>query len=124
MNRAQRRMHHGIRSGQFVGELQHRAMNAAFQSQLRQQMNEEANGAPIPPDILERMTKEKEPDMLWQVMVTVAETKVLIPMGPMMNKDAVGQIAEAVNKQIAEGQRRDWTKAEVFPMTPISQGAH
>jgi hypothetical protein len=117
-------MHHGIRSGQFVGELQHRAMNAAFQSQLRHQMNEENNGAPIPPDILERMTKEKEPDMLWQVMVTDAETKALIPMGPMMNRDAVGQMAEAINKQITTGQRRDWTKAEAYPMTPISNGVN
>lgn len=124
MNRAQRRLHTGVRGGQFFGELSHRATNAAFQAQLQHQMTEERNGAPIPPDILARMTKEKEPDQLWQLMVTDAETKALIPMGPMMNKDAVGQIAEAVNKQIATGQRRDWTKAEAYPMTPISNGVN
>lgn len=70
------------------------------------------------------MTKEKPQDQLWQVMVTERDTKNLIPMGPMMNQDACGLIAEAVNRQIATSGRRDWTKAEPYPMTRISQGVN
>ena len=68
--------------------------------------------------------KPKMAEMLHQVMVTVRETGRLVPMGPMTAEVVCRDWAADVNKQIAEGQRRDWTKAEVFPMTPISQGAH
>lgn len=123
MNRADRRFQQRIRrpSGQFVGELSRRADQAAYGRALRTALEQEANGAPIPGEIAERMTKEKPDEILWQVMVTDRE-KGLMPMGPMMNQDACGMMCEAVNKQIARGLRRDWTKAEAYPMTPISQG--
>lgn len=87
-------------------------------------VEQERNGRPIPGEIRALMTKEKDPDELWQLMVFDREARVLVPMGPMMSKDAIGQMAEAVNRQIATGQRQDWTKAEAYPMTPISQGAY
>lgn len=87
-------------------------------------IEQERNGRPIPGEIAELMTRPKEPDMLWQVMVFDRDAQVLVPMGPMMNKDACGISVEAINRQIAQGQRRDWTKAEAYPMTPISQGAY
>ena len=97
-----------------------RRMREAYRSLLEQ----ERNGKPIDPEIAARMTKPKMAEMLHQVMVTVRETGRLVPMGPMTAEVVCRDWAADVNKQIAEGQRRDWTKAEVFPMTPISQGAH
>lgn len=87
-------------------------------------IEQERNGRPIPGEIRALMTKEKEPDMLWQLMVHDRDANRLVPMGPMMSRDAVGISVEAINRQIAQGQRRDWTKAEAYPMTPISQGAY
>lgn len=87
-------------------------------------IEQERNGRPIPGEILELMTKPKAPDMLHQIMVTVRDTGKLVPLGPMMCADACGISVEALNRQIAQGQRRDWTKAEAYPMTPITQGAN
>lgn len=126
MNRSQRRFEERLRrpAGVFVGELGARADQRAYQEVLRAQMTEEANGAPIPPEVAARMTAEKPKDELWQVGVTVRRTKRVKYLGPMCNREAVEGICEAVNKQITLGQRRDWTKAEAFPMTRISEGAH
>lgn len=93
-------------------------------SQYLSDIEQDRNGRPVPGEIAELMTKPKEPDQLWQLMVTVRGTKRMVPLGPMMCKDAVGISVEAINRQIAQGQRRDWTKAAAYPMTPISQGAH
>lgn len=95
-----------------------------FREQFRKQVEEERNGAPIPPEVAAMMTKPKEQVILHQVMITVRETGKKVALGPKMLKDACGQIAEAVNKQIISGQRRDWSVAEVVPLTPISTGVH
>lgn len=126
MNRAARRFEQGRRrpSGTFVGEFQRRADTAAYGEALRTRMTEEANGAPIPGAILARMTKPKEEDQLWQVMVHDRDANVLVPLGPMMGEGAIRQVVADINKQITTGQRRDWTKAEAYPMTPISTGVH
>jgi hypothetical protein len=87
-------------------------------------MQQESNGAPIPGAILERMTPAKEEDQLWQVMVHDRDANVLVPLGPMMGEGAIRQVVADINKQITTGQRRDWTKAEAYPMTPISTGVH
>jgi hypothetical protein len=126
MNRAQRRFEQGRSrpSGSFVGELRRRADTAAYREALRMRMTEEANGAPIPGAILEKMTKAKDEDRLWQIMVHDRDANVMVPMGPMMMKDACDISVEAINKQIARGQRRDWTKAEAYPMTAIQTGVN
>lgn len=95
-----------------------------FLKQFRQQVEEERNGKPIDGDVAAKMTKPKEETILHQVMITVRDTGKKIPLGPKMLKDACGLIAEAVNKQIIQGQRRDWSVAEVVPLTPISTGVH
>jgi hypothetical protein len=125
MNRAQRRLA-GFRnrpSGLFLGELQRRGLNREYQTQLRSQIEQETNGKPIDPEVAAKMTKAKESENLFQVMVTDALSKQQIPMGPMASRDACGLWAEAINRQITKGQRKDWSKAEVFPMTRILEGA-
>lgn len=102
----------------------HRRAHRNFRERLRSQMEQERNGAPIPPDIAARMTKPKDTDPLFQVGVTERDTRSVVFMGPMMSRDACGMMAEAVNKQILTGQRRDWMKAEVYPMTPVSHGVN
>lgn len=125
MNRAQRRFEQVLRrpSGTFVGELRRRGDQAAYETVMRGLIQEEANGKPIDPETAARMTQPKPDTVLWQVMVTDRD-RGLIPMGPMMNKDACGMMAEAVNRQITQTGRRDWTKAEIYPMTPIATGVH
>jgi hypothetical protein len=95
-----------------------------FREQFRKQVEQERNGAPIPPEIAALMTKPKEQEILHQIVVTVRATKKKVALGPMMSKDACGLSAEAINRQITLGQRWDWIHAEIVPMTPISQGAH
>lgn len=95
-----------------------------FREQFRRQVEQERNGAPIPGDVAALMTKPKDPVILHQVMITVRGTGKKVALGPKMLKDACGLIAEAVNKQILSGQRRDWSVAEVVPLTPIATGVH
>lgn len=125
MNRAQRRFEErrARPSGAFVGEFQRRADQRAYQDALRSQMEQEDNGAPVPGEIAEMMTKPKPEDQLWQVGVTVRASKQVVFLGPMMGEGAIRQIATDVNKQIIQGVRRDWTFADAYPMTPISEGA-
>lgn len=96
-----------------------------MREQFRSQVEQEANGKPVDPWIAERMTKPRISDEpLFQVMVTERETKQLVRISPMMNRDACGMIAEAANKAILSGHRTEWMNAEVYPMTPISTGVH
>ena len=92
--------------------------------QFRSQVERERNGAPIPGEIAERMTKPKDPEPLYQVGVTVRESGKLVFLGPMMCEGAVRGIVADVNKQIATSGRRDWSKADAYPMTPISNGVN
>ena len=110
MNRANRRLFTAKQrpAHQFYGELQRRATERAYREAMRTRMTEEANGAPIPPDILADMTKPRETE----------EVKFL---GPMMSGDGLGTAVEAINRQILTGQRDDWTHAEAYPMTRIQE---
>jgi hypothetical protein len=120
MNRAQRRLDRfGKRpSGQFLSELARRRLNGAYQEALRTEMQEEANGRPIHPEVAEQMTKEKK-DQLFQVMVPDKTTGAMFHASPMMGKDACGTIAETINRQIVAGKRPNWGMAEVFPVQRI-----
>lgn len=99
-----------------------RRAQKAFREQFRSQVEQERNGAPIPPEIAALMTKPKGEDVLFQVGVTVRATRKVFFLGPKMNEDACRQIASDVNTQIIQGQRRDWTFADAYPLTPIHQG--
>jgi len=106
-----------------VDELMNRAQRRAqrkLREDYRSLLEQERNGRPIDPEMAARMTQQKEPEPLFQVGVTVRETGKVVFLGPMMCADACGQMVEAVNRQILTQGRRDWTKAEAYPMTPIS----
>lgn len=90
-----------------------------FKKQFDDQVRLERNGAPVPPEIAARMTKPKAPDILWQVVVTKRATRQLIPIGPMMDEEACGMLAEAINVHVAAGKEKDWMKAEIVCCTPI-----
>jgi hypothetical protein len=123
MSRAERRLQVALDrpKQRFMGELQVRAVQRAYQEQMRAQMEREANGEPISPEIAARMTKPKEPDELFQVGVTVKRNHKVRFLGPMMSIDAIGPMVEALNRQILAGERTDWTKAEAYPMTRIEE---
>jgi hypothetical protein len=70
------------------------------------------------------MTKRKAPEVLYQLVVTVAETGKLLPVGPAMIKDACGLCAAAINKQIALGRERTWKHVAIVPLTPIAPSIH
>ncbi len=111
-------------TGRFYGELQQRARERRYREQLRAQMIEEGNGAPIPPDIAAGMTKPRETEDLCQIGVTVKGTGEVKFLGPMMSANGLGPAVEAINRQILTGQRDDWTHAEAYPMTRIQEQAH
>ena len=120
MNRAQRRLE-GFRSrpaGRFLGELSRRSLNGAYQETLRAEMQEEANGRPIHPEVQAKMTKEQK-DQLFQVVVPDKETGTFFHASPMMSMDACGVIAETINRQVIAGKRPSWGMAEVLPVQRI-----
>ena len=90
-NRATRRFEQRRQrpSGAFVGEFQRQADQRAYEQALREQMLEEENGAPIPGEIAEKMSRPKDEEMLWQVGVTDRATKKVLFLGPMMNESAI-----------------------------------
>jgi len=123
MNRADRRLFNAQHrpAGTFQSEFRKRAMQRAYEARLRSQMTEEANGAPVPPEIAASMTKPRETEDLHQIGVTLKATGAVMFLGPMMGSDAIGMMAEQINRAILTGQRTDWTKAEAYPMTRIQE---
>lgn len=120
MNRAQRRLEEFRKrpSGRFLGELSRRAVNGAYQEAMRTEMQEEANGRPIHPEIAAKMTKEQK-EQLFQVMVPDKVSGSVFHASPMMGRDACGAIAETINRQVIAGKRPNWGLAEVFPVQRI-----
>lgn len=125
MNRAQRRLA-GYRdrpSGQFLGELQRRSLNREYQAQLRSQMEQEANGAPVDPEDAEKMTAPKDAEQLYQVMVPDKITGKAFQASPMMSQQACGVIAETINRQVIAGKRKNWGMAEIVPLHRLEGAA-
>lgn len=120
MNRAQRRLEQfGKRpAGQFLGELSRRGLNRAYQETMRSEMEQEANGRPIHPEVAAKMTKEQK-DQLFQVVVSDKSTGGFFHASPMMGKEACGVIAETINRQVIKGKRPNWGMAEVLPVQRI-----
>ena len=120
MNRAQRRLEEFRKrpSGRFLGEMSRRGLNGAYQEAMRTEMQEEANGRPIHPEVAAQMTKEKH-DQLFQVMVPDKATGSMFHASPMMGRDACGSIAETINRQVIAGKRPSWGMAEVLPVQRI-----
>lgn len=98
-----------------------RRQRRAFKRQWDSQIEQERNGAPIPPEIAARMTRPAEPQQLYQVVVTKVADRLPLRVGPMMTQDACGAIAEAINKQVALGRERTWADAVVVPCMQLDQ---
>lgn len=93
-----------------------------FRKQFTAQVEQERNGAPIPGDVAERMTKPKPATVLYQVNVTLKSDRSVHPFGPMMIHDAAGLFCEAINQQILLGNERAFTNATVVPLSIIGSG--
>ena len=98
---------------------QKRRLKAIFDKQIEQ----ERNGAPVPAEIAERMTKPRISDEMFQVNVTARKSGKVVPFGPKWTKDAAGALCEAINRAIIEGKELSFTKAEVVPLNLIRAGA-
>jgi hypothetical protein len=86
-----------------------------LQRQLADQIRLERNGAPIPGEIAELMTKPKTFDDLYQVHVDVRGEAKPVAVGPKFGKDAASMILEAVNAQICLGKLPGWGNARLEP---------
>lgn len=97
-------------------------MNSRAQRRLMRQYEDqlrlERNGAPPPPDILAKMTKPKDPELLYQVRVDVKGEARPLPVGPKMNLEAAEMILVAVNSQIALGKLPAWGNTRVEAVQP------
>ena len=94
-----------------------------FMKRFEAQVEQERNGAPIPPEIAARMTKPKEESPLWQVVVEGKLKTGLRPMGPRWERrDAAEMLASEINRCVAAGLERTFTKAMVVPLTQLSAG--
>ena len=94
-----------------------------FMRQFNEQVERERNGAPIPPDIAARMTKPKEDGPLWQVVVEGKLKTKLVPYGPRWErKGAAEMLASEINRCVAAGLERTFTKAMVVPLNQVSAG--
>ena len=95
-----------------------------FMRQFEAQVEQERNGAPTPPDIAARMTKPKADDVLWQVTVEARLKSGEVGLrayGPRWNRrDAADVLASEINKCVATGHERTFTKAFVVPLTQLS----
>lgn len=90
-----------------------------LKKRLDHQMEQERNGAPVPGEILSRMTRE-EPDELFQIWVEPKGESHAIPLGPMMRRMSCEKVLEAVNKQIALGKAALWGNPHIVPCQIIS----
>lgn len=90
-----------------------------FLKQFQAQVEQERNGAPIPGDIAERMTKDKPAEVLWQVVCEGRLKTGLKAIGPKWTKGAAEALAAQINQCVSEGTERIFTKAFVVPTTPI-----
>lgn len=95
--------------------LKSRNIAERLQIRLRDQMEREARGEPIDPEIAARMTKPKEPERLYQVHVDVKGAKRPLPVGPKIGRDAAEMILAAVNGQICLGKLPAWGNARLEP---------
>lgn len=95
-----------------------RGLNGAYREAMRSEMEQEANGRPIHPEIAAKMTKEQK-EQLFQVVVPDKSTGGFFHASPMMGKEACGTIAETINRQVIKGKRPNWGMAEVHPVQRI-----
>lgn len=99
-----------------------RRQRRAFMRQWDAQIEQERNGAPIPGEIAERMTKPKPEVVLEQVCVDqLGENGVrtMRLVGPAMIPDAAAAFANAINKMVAAGREKTWANARTVACMPL-----
>ena len=87
----------------------------AQDAELARLMNEERNGAPIPGEIAEKMTKPKPVEMLYQLWVEVRGEKEPKAIGPRMAYGPLEDLLAAINAQIALGKEKRWGNPLILP---------
>jgi len=89
-----------------------RQLKARYESQLEQ----ERNGAPIPGEIAERMTRPKDEALFQCFVQQKGENGAdnLVAVGPKGSKDFVEQFQFAILTGIASGKERLWTNPHVL----------
>ena len=87
-----------------------------FKAQFDYQVEQERNGAPVPGEIAELMTKPKEQQILHQVVVTKRDGSV-IPFGPMLIQAVAEEFRAAIAGQIALGKEKMLRNPIVVPCT-------
>lgn len=94
-----------------------RKLTKAEHRRYDSQVEQERNGAPIPGDMLARMTKPKEADIAYQVFVDIRGENGSRPVSPKFiggeGEEACAQILQAVNSQICLGNLKGWGNARV-----------
>jgi hypothetical protein len=86
--------------------------------QLDYQMEQERNGAPIPGDILARMTKPKD-ETLYQIWVEVFGKSEPIPICPKMPEEFCEAILIEINAQISLGKEKKWANPHILACIPL-----
>lgn len=94
-----------------------------FRQQFAAQVNEERNGKPIDGEMAARMTRPKNEQPLFQVIVTRREDGGQLAIGPMMGKVYCEELAATINRYVIDGKEKIWSNAAVAPTNPISTGA-
>jgi hypothetical protein len=89
-----------------------------LKTHLADQMRLERNGAPIPGEIAQFMTKPKAPERLFQCWVAKRAGGEIPFLPATTNEGAIGALVETINAFITMGRERDFTKAWVVELVP------
>lgn len=95
------------------------AQRRAFRRQWEAQLNEERNGAPIPPEIAARMTQEKPLERLFQVVVERPLPLAPLAVGPCVIREVADELAATINACVAAGREKHWRNATVVAVVGV-----
>jgi hypothetical protein len=103
-----------------------RRQRRAFMAQFQSQVEQERNGAPVPPEVAAMMTKPKPKQVLHQVVVDWANedgSTELMPVFPAVIEDCARMFQRAIEEQISLGTCRTMRNPRIVPCMPL-QGVH
>lgn len=96
----------------------------ALQRQFESQVNEERNGAPVPPQVAARMTKPKPTQLMYQVAVDWVNedgSKEIVAASPAVDqKDCADMFCAMIESQL--GRLPMMKNPRVLPLFAASQG--
>ena len=82
---------------------------------LQTRIEEERNGKPIPGEILERMTKPKVKQPLFQVFCEIRGGRV-IPISPALEKEGADAVLQGFIKAMTMGKQPDAANPHMVPV--------